>query len=149
MADMPDVAVVRRVETQIELQRQLDGSEMGGEVTADTPQRLDQITAHFNGQRRQLRGWQLAQIVRCLDSPEQGVTGNIGHERSGAHGTLRKIKAGFSAKPPAPTQCMVGPVFNDSGPRYGATDNAVVHLRSCIACAYHAQIQISRQPTPR
>src|SRR3546814_9965886 len=88
MADIPDDAVVRRVETHMQRQRQLDGAEIGGEVTADTPQRLDQITAHFNGQRRQLRGWQLAQIVRCLDSPEQGVTGNIGHERSGAHGTL-------------------------------------------------------------
>src|SRR3546814_21085019 len=112
MADMPDVAVVRRVETQIELQRQLDGSEMGGEVTADTPQRLDQITAHFNGQRRQLRGWQLAQIVRCLDSPEQGVTGNIGHERSAEHGTLRKITAALSANHRATNKCMFATVLS-------------------------------------
>src|SRR3546814_2625356 len=33
MADIPDDAVVRRVETHMQRQRQLDGAEIGGEVT--------------------------------------------------------------------------------------------------------------------
>src|SRR3546814_11227320 len=73
MADIPDDAVVRRVETHMQRQRQLAGAEIGGAVTADTPQRLDQITAPFNGQRRKLPGRPLSPSVRGLASPGHGV----------------------------------------------------------------------------
>src|SRR3546814_11698999 len=61
MADIPDDAVVRRVEKHMQRQRKIDGAEIGGEVTAATPRRHDQIKAHFNGKRRQVRGWKLWQ----------------------------------------------------------------------------------------
>jgi hypothetical protein len=82
VTDVPDQAVVRRVEAAVQRDRQLDGTEIGGEVTADAAQRLDQIAAHFNGQRRQLGCRQPAQLVRGVDASEQRVSGDVGHGKS-------------------------------------------------------------------
>ena len=73
VADVPDQAVVRRVEDVVQRDRQFDRAEAGGEMTAHLADRLDQEFAHFVRERGQLRRRQLAQVGRGLDFRQQRV----------------------------------------------------------------------------
>ena len=83
MAHVPDQAVVRCAEAVVQGQRQFDGAEIGREMSANPPQRLDQVAAHLHRQLRQLFRGELAQIVRGVDLAEQGIAWDVSHEWRG------------------------------------------------------------------
>ena len=75
MADVPDQAVLRRVEHVMEGDGELDHPETGAEMAAGDRHRIDGLLAQLVGELAQLPALQAAQIRRRLDQVEQGGLG--------------------------------------------------------------------------
>ena len=72
VTDVPDQAVLRRIEDVVEGNRQLDHPKPGAEVPAGDRNRIDRLLAQFVGELAQLPTLQAAQVRRRLDKVEQG-----------------------------------------------------------------------------
>ncbi len=79
VADVPDQAVVRRVEHVVQRNRQLDHAEAGAEMAAGDRDRVDGLLAQLVGELAELLDLEGAQIRRRLDEVEQGGLGGLGH----------------------------------------------------------------------
>ena len=74
VADVPDQAVVRRVEDVMQGDREFDRAEAGGEMAAHLADGLDQELAQLAGQRRRACvSGKLAQVRRRLDARKQRI----------------------------------------------------------------------------
>ena len=70
--DVPDDAVVRRVEDVVQRDRQLDHAEPRTEMPAGARHRVDQIGAQFVGDLAQVAFLHRPEISRGLDPIEEG-----------------------------------------------------------------------------
>ena len=77
VADVPDQAVVRRVEHIVQRDRQLDHAEPGAEMAAGDRDRVDGLLAQLVGDLPQLIRLKAPQIRRRLDLVEQGGLGRF------------------------------------------------------------------------
>jgi hypothetical protein len=68
MADVPDQAVVRRIEDPVESNRQLDYAEARAQMAAGFRDGADHLIAKFRCNLRELIFRQLTQIVRRMNS---------------------------------------------------------------------------------
>ena len=75
MPDVPDQAILRRVEHIMEGHGQLDHPETGAEMAARDRHRIDRLLAQLVGELAQLSALQAAQVRRGLDQVEQGGLG--------------------------------------------------------------------------
>ena len=71
MADVPDDAVLGRVEDIVQREGQLDRAEVGAQMTAGARHAVQQEVAQLGRQRGQLRTRQSAQIGRGIDGGQQ------------------------------------------------------------------------------
>ena len=75
MADVPDQAIMRRIEDIMDGRGQLDHAETCAEVAAGDRHRIDGLLAQLVGDLTHLVGAELAEILRSLDGVEKrGVT---------------------------------------------------------------------------
>ena len=81
MSDVPDQPVVGRIEGVVQGDRQFDGAEARGEVTAARTHGVDQEVTQFLCQRLQVTLSQSAQPGRRIDRFKQGVLGGPRHWR--------------------------------------------------------------------
>ncbi len=72
MADVPDQAVVRRVEGIVQRHRQLDDAEPGAEMASGLRHRVDEVVAQLIGDLAKAAGLELAQILGGANLVEQG-----------------------------------------------------------------------------
>ena len=72
MTDVPDQAVLRRIEHVVEGNRQLDHPQPGAEVAAGDGNRIDRLLAQFVCELAQLPALQAAEIRRRLDKVKEG-----------------------------------------------------------------------------
>ena len=72
VADVPDQAVLRRIEDSVQGDGQLDGAEVGRQMAAGLRHGVDQEGAQFGRQLRQLLAFKPAQIGRAVDGFKQG-----------------------------------------------------------------------------
>jgi hypothetical protein len=79
VADVPDQAVMGRIENVMQRDGQLDRAKSRGEVAAHLADRLHQEFAHLGRERRQLCGRELAQISGGIDPGKQRVFLGGGH----------------------------------------------------------------------
>ena len=78
VADVPDDAVFRRVVDVMQRYRQLDGTEVGAEVSSGLGDAVQQECPQLVGQGLQLLARQMAQVFRGVDAVEQcGHRGGI------------------------------------------------------------------------
>src|SRR5205085_9632539 len=78
MPDVPDDAVVRRVEQIMQRDSQFDDAETGAEMGAGDRDGVDRLLAQFVGNLTQLTLVEAAEVVGGMDLVEQGRLG-IGH----------------------------------------------------------------------
>ena len=71
VADVPDQAVVRRVEDVVQRDRQLDDAEAGAEMPAGARDRVDEIGAQLVGDLPELALLQRAEVGGRIDRVEQ------------------------------------------------------------------------------
>ena len=80
VADVPDQAVVRRVEHVMQRDRQLDDAEAGAEMAAGDSDSVDGLLTQLVGDLAKLVGFKLAEVGRGFDLVEQrGLGGNNSH----------------------------------------------------------------------
>ena len=79
VADVPDQAVLRRIEHVVQCDRQLDDAQPCAEVPAGDGDRVDGLLAQLVGHPPQLICWQLTQVGRCLDLVEERGLGRFWH----------------------------------------------------------------------
>ncbi len=75
VADVPEDLVAGRVEQAVERDRELTGAEVGAEVAADLPDRVDDVGAHLLRDLLQLGVVEVVEIGRRLDRLEQPLLG--------------------------------------------------------------------------
>ena len=71
VADVPDQAIVRRVEHVVQRDRELDHAEPGAEVPAGYGDSVDRFLPQFIGHLAQLAGVELPEIAWRFDAVEQ------------------------------------------------------------------------------
>ncbi|GAB5508335.1 MAG: hypothetical protein Rhirs2KO_34980 [Rhizobiaceae bacterium] len=71
MADIPDNAVIRRVENVVERNSQLDNAQSGAEMPARLGHCIDEFGAQFLGELRQFSLVKLAKVIRDPDAVQQ------------------------------------------------------------------------------
>ena len=110
VADVPDDAVMRRVEHVMERDRQLDSAEIGRQVAARARYRLDQEGAQFVGEGRQLPALECAHVGGGGDAFQVGV---------GGHGIRRSLHvvSGFAATSEGAMHDVVGELGQAAGAR--------------------------------
>ncbi len=79
VTDVPDQAVVRRVEHVVQGNGELDHPQAGAEMAAGDRDRVDGLLAQLVRQLAQLPALEPAQISRRLDQVEEGGAGRLGH----------------------------------------------------------------------
>ena len=79
VADVPDQAVVRRVELVVQGHGQLDHAQARAEMAAGAGDRLDQVLAQLVGDLRELAVGQPAQIGGHLDRSQAGIAAEVIH----------------------------------------------------------------------
>ncbi len=72
MADVPEDLVRRRVQQRVQGDGDLARAEVGAEVPADLPHRVDQQLAHLLGDLRELVIRERMQVLRAVDAVEEG-----------------------------------------------------------------------------
>ena len=77
VADVPDQAVVGRVEHVMERDGELDHAEPGAEMAAGDRDRVDGLLPQFVGQLPQLLAIEAPQVGRRVDLVEQGGLGGL------------------------------------------------------------------------
>src|SRR5688572_11734115 len=82
MPDVPNQAVVRRVEHEMERDSQLDRAETGCQVAAHLADGFDEVAAQLVGQRAQLAAGEGPEVGGRLDRGEQAVRLFVTHGRS-------------------------------------------------------------------
>ncbi len=96
VADVPEDLVLRRVEHAVQRDRQLAGAEVGAEVAADLPDRVDDVLAHLLREPLELVLVEFLQVVRAIHPVEQralGVGGGIGHGSAPRHALRLNMKS--------------------------------------------------------
>src|SRR5690606_4435062 len=73
MADIPDQAVVRRVEQPVQGDGELDHAQPGAEMPAAAADRFDQVGAQLIGNGSKLFFGKAAQVSWAVDARQQGI----------------------------------------------------------------------------
>ena len=71
VADVPEDLVLRALEHRVQRHRQLARAEVGPEVPADLPDRVDDVLAHLLGERRELLLGEGLEVLGTVDVLEQ------------------------------------------------------------------------------
>jgi hypothetical protein len=71
VTDVPDQAVVRRVEDVVQRDRELDGAEVGRQVAAGARDRLQHMVAQLARERLQVGARQASQVGRAVDAGQE------------------------------------------------------------------------------
>ena len=71
VADVPEDLVARRVEQRVQRDGDLARAEVGAEVAADLPHRVDQQLADLLGDLRQLLLGEAVEVLRAVDAVEE------------------------------------------------------------------------------
>jgi hypothetical protein len=74
VADIPDQAVVRRIEDVVQGDGQFDRAEIGRKVAPGLRNRFDEEAAQFLGQLRQLFAVQFGGVLPAIDGVEQRIS---------------------------------------------------------------------------
>ena len=109
VADVPDQAVVGRIEDIMQCHRQFDDAQSGTEMSARNRDRIDRFLAQFIGHLPQAAGLETSKLLRRMDLIEQGGLGRLGQRSTpvlcggrksdlGPNRKITQVQIGHSSK---------------------------------------------------